>query len=226
MRQLLDNSSKISGGDRAAFDAKITDLNKDIANADALQQQAIARANAAQEEARRLQNELEHVNGVVSVREKTIVKLQNDIAIAETAAQAAKNDRDTATARLLEVMARSRELERHAAEAQQPKSQPSTLTGARDGTYSNPPPVYVKGRIEQINEADKSLEKLTIGSDSGLLKDQTLEVYRFSPTPAYLGRLLIVDADLHHSVGKLLRQPGTTMPALQPGDEVASKLSK
>ena len=225
MRKLLDNNSKLSMGDKTALDAQIVELNKQLAVADNLQQKADTLAKKAEAEAVRLQKELEHVNGVVGIRDKMIVKLQADIAVAETAAQAAKNDRDTATARAVALEARIREVERRAmADAQQPKSQPGSPSGPKDATYSNPPPVYVKGRVEQVNEADKSVVKLTIGSDSGLQKDQTLEVYRFNPRAEYVGRLLIVDADLHHSVAKLLRQPGMAMPTLQAGDEVASKL--
>ncbi len=224
MRQLLDVAAKNSSGDVARRQKEYEDLKADYAKVDALKEEAINRRKMADNEAIRLQKELEHVSTVVTARDKAIVKLQADIAIAETAAQAAKNDRDTATARSLELLARLKELERRVADSQQPRSQPSGPGGAKDSSYSNPPAVYVKGRVEQVNESDKTLVKLTIGSDAGLQKDQTLEVYRFNPSPAYLGRLVIVDADLHNSVARLLRQPGMAPPTLQPGDEVASKL--
>jgi hypothetical protein len=224
MRQLLDSNSKVSTGSVSKLEADIADLTKRLANANELQKQADLRAKMAQSEAQGLQKELELLTSVVATRDAAIVKLQGDIAVANTAAQAAKNDLVTATARNLDLMAQLRTLEKGVAEAKQPKSQPNGTGGVRDASYSNPPPVYVKGRVEQVNEADRSLVKITIGSDAGLQKDQTLDVFRVSPTPQWLGRLLIVDADLHHSVGKLLRQPGMPLPTLQPGDEVASKL--
>src|SRR5439155_27242967 len=90
--------------------------------------------------------------------------------------------------------------------------------------FVNPPPAYVKGRIEQVDDADKSLVKISIGSDSGIRKDQTLEVFRVSPSPKYLGRLVIVNAGVHDAVGRLVRQPGMPAEAVQAGDQVASTL--
>jgi len=83
----------------------------------------------------------------------------------------------------------------------------------------------VKGVIEEVDKADKKLVKISIGSDAGVRKDHTLEVFRTSPKAEYLGRILIVDADFRFAIGRLMPQPGVTgAVTLMPGDEVAGKL--
>jgi len=69
------------------------------------------------------------------------------------------------------------------------------------------------------------LVKISVGSDAGIRKDQTLEVFRMTPKAEYLGRLLIVDADFRYAIGRLMPQPGVQgAVTLLPGDEVAGKL--
>jgi hypothetical protein len=191
------------------------------------QQQEVAQTNAAKAaaEAKRLEKEMEFMQNVLTDRQKTIVKLQDDLAQARNAEQAAKNEAVTATARAQSLYEQLKEKDRAMA-AQMKNGQQGTpsSSGPRDATYTNPPPVFVKGRIEEVNDADKSLVKISIGSDSGIRKDHTLEVFRLSPKQEYLGRMVVVDADLHHAIGRLLRQPGMPTAGLQPGDQVASSI--
>jgi hypothetical protein len=188
----------------------------------------VAQLNAtkAVEETKRLEKELEFIQNVVQDRQKSIVKLNDDLAQARNAEQAAKNDAVTAGARMQSLNDLLKEKDRLIAD-QTRKNQPGSAPGIgpRDANYLNPPPVYVKGRVEQVDDVDKSLVKLSVGSDAGLRKDQTMEVFRISPkTAEYLGRVVIVDADLHHAIGRLLRQPGMPVASLQAGDQVASTL--
>jgi hypothetical protein len=97
-----------------------------------------------------------------------------------------------------------------------------------EGTYLNPPKAYVRGKVEAVDvKDDKSLVKISVGTDQGVHKASTMEVYRLTPRPEYLGRLLIVDASADSAIGRLLRDPGrTSPPAIQPGDEVTNKVTK
>lgn len=224
MKQLLDAKIKESSDQVVQLELDKKKLAEQVTAAHEQQEKEQTTAAKAGLEAKQLQKELEFSQTVVRGREKTITDLQEEIGKARNAEQAAKNEAVTAAARLQSLFEQLKEKERVIADLTK-KSQPGGVpaNGPKDATYSNPPPVYVKGRIESVSD-DKTLVKITIGSDSGLRKDQTLEVYRLSPKAEYLGRLLIVDADLHHAVARLLRQPGVQAAALQPGDEVASKL--
>jgi len=84
----------------------------------------------------------------------------------------------------------------------------------------NPPPEDVKGTVKQTDAS--GLIVINLGSDSGLTKGNTLEVYRTAPKPMYLGRLRIQDVRPNEAVGKLVA--GARPGAIQVGDAVASKI--
>jgi hypothetical protein len=87
----------------------------------------------------------------------------------------------------------------------------------------NPPPEDVQGLVK--NTDSSGLMTLTIGSDAGLTKGHTLELFRLNPnSPSqskYLGTVRIVEAEAHQAVaqpvGRLTAPP-------QAGDRVASRI--
>jgi hypothetical protein len=85
----------------------------------------------------------------------------------------------------------------------------------------NPPPVNVKGDVIEV-DASSGWMTVNLGSEDGLAKEHTLEVYRLKPRPTYVGMLLIYEARPHDAVGKLTG-PGSRGRA-QIGDIVASEL--
>jgi hypothetical protein len=91
------------------------------------------------------------------------------------------------------------------------KSKPET-----DST--NPPAGNVEGKI---NRVDGNLATISIGSDAGLAKGHTLEVYRLGAKPTYLGRLRIIDVQPKQAVGQVL---GKMKESLKVGDQVSSSL--
>jgi hypothetical protein len=82
-----------------------------------------------------------------------------------------------------------------------------------------PPPDDVKGIIKSVSG---DLVSISIGSDAGLLKGHTLEVFRLDPKAEYFGRIQIVDVQPHEAVGKLLSPKFAKK--VQPNDQVASKI--
>jgi hypothetical protein len=94
--------------------------------------------------------------------------------------------------------------------------------GARAGG-KNPPPENVEGLIKSTDPAS-GLVTITIGSDAGLSKGNTLEVFRLSPVPhqsKYLGTIRVIEVTPTQAVG----QPTGRMSAPpQPGDRVASNI--
>jgi hypothetical protein len=87
---------------------------------------------------------------------------------------------------------------------------------------ANPPPENVEGLVKTTDPG--GLLKLDIGSDSGLARGHTLEVFRLSSVPSqskYLGRVRVLDVTPHEAVvqplGRLYDKP-------QAGDHVASRI--
>jgi hypothetical protein len=85
-----------------------------------------------------------------------------------------------------------------------------------------PPLGSITGRIDKVDAMDRRLVQLSIGTDDGAYKNNTLEVYRLKPRPLYLGQVRIVDASPNSSVGRLIVPPGGKIPDVQAGDQVAS----
>jgi hypothetical protein len=87
----------------------------------------------------------------------------------------------------------------------------------------NPPPENVEGLIKNTDPSS-GLVTLTIGSDAGLSKGHTLEVFRLSNVPhqsKYLGTIRILEVTATQAVG----QPTGRMAAPpQAGDRVASHI--
>lgn len=84
----------------------------------------------------------------------------------------------------------------------------------------NPPEVAVNGKVEIVSH---DLMQIDVGTDLGVEKDHTLEVYRLTPSPKYLGRARVIDCNTDKAVCRLLTGPdGKRMP-IQVGDRVTSR---
>jgi hypothetical protein len=179
-------------------------------------------------EALRLQKELNFTLGIIEKREQSILALQEEIKGHIQTAQAAKNERDTAVAR---AQALFEQLKQAQIVVQELKKKLATPAGTQlanpsdinNPSFKNPPTVYVQGSIMSV---EKDLIKISLGTDMGVGKDNTLEVYRLEPEPKYLGRILILNADFRHSIARLIRQPGVPVPTMLVGDIVATNLSQ
>ena len=224
LRQQLDANLVEAKAEQQRLKLEIKDKEKQTQ--DALKQAEEAGANhaLAQAEATRLQKELVFLQGVVEQREKTILKIQEEIRTAKNEEQAAKNHAETASQRALNLLEQVKEKEAVIAQLRKRDEGGKIITSVRDANYNNPPSHTVKGQVTAVDSTGK-LVTLSIGSDQGLRTDQTLDVFRTSPKVEWLGRVLIVEADLRSSVARLLPAPGVQGPVtLMPGDQVASKL--
>jgi hypothetical protein len=86
----------------------------------------------------------------------------------------------------------------------------------------NPPPENVEGLIERVDRG--GLMQLSIGSDAGLAKGQTLDAFRLGPAASqsrYLGSVRIVEVTPNSAVAEPVRRMSDTP---KPGDRVASTL--
>jgi hypothetical protein len=189
------------------------------------QQKSDLNHKQAQQEATRLQKEFKILQETVQDRDKKIAAMFDEVLAAKNGEQAAKNEAETASARARGLLEQIKEKEAVIARLSRKDEGIGKITASvRDPNYKNPPTVYMKGQITAVDK-DGKLVTISVGSDQGLKKDQTLEVFRTSPEPKYLGRIVIVDADFREAIGRLLPQPGMQAPVtLLPGDRVATDL--
>jgi hypothetical protein len=85
----------------------------------------------------------------------------------------------------------------------------------------NPPPDDIYGRVVDVDDATGWV-RINLGSDSGIVKNNTLEVYRLKPRPAYVGTLKIYDVRPNEAIGKLMG--AGPRGRIQKDDEVASRI--
>jgi hypothetical protein len=84
----------------------------------------------------------------------------------------------------------------------------------------NRPPDDVEGLVKQV-DGKSGLITITVGSDAGLARGHTLEVYRLKPMAKYLGTIEIVDVTRTQAVAKTR---GRMLGPIQVGDQVASRI--
>ena len=125
------------------------------------------------------------------------IKSKNDAVDAKVAAEI-KATSYQAKAERLEARVRETEIEIV-------KLRRSGSTGGSGGTSlvttgspSNPPPQAVEGIV---TEKSGDLIRISIGSDAGLEKGHTLDLFRLKPSPQYLGQIRLTDVRAAEAVG-------------------------
>lgn len=91
-------------------------------------------------------------------------------------------------------------------------------TGRPSFAKTNPPPENVEGLVRASRDG---LIEIGMGSDSGIQKGQTLEVFRMGAAPRYIGRIRIIDVQNNSAVGQAATRMTTPV---QVGDKVASSI--
>jgi hypothetical protein len=80
----------------------------------------------------------------------------------------------------------------------------------------------VVGEVKRVDPTNRRLE-ITIGSDDGLVVGHELFLYRTSPRPEYLGKVLVISVDPDQAVAKVI---GHTYQGkkIKEGDSVSSTI--
>jgi hypothetical protein len=225
VKQQLDAALIEARANQERLKAELKEKETQRKNFERSMEEATMALKQTKEEAVRLNSELNYALSVIENRDKTVLKLQDEIVSAKNAEQAAKNERDTAVARAVAVLARLTETEiAWQKEKDKAKAGTAGLMPAykvTDPDFENPPPGYVKGQVQAVN---KELVQISLGSDQGVNKDHTLLVYRLDPAPQFLGRILVTHNYFQYSYGKLITPRGMPPATLKVGDEVVSKL--
>ncbi len=168
--------------------------------------------------------EIAHLNGVIKDRENAIVRLEADIKRYRSDAvqfESLAKTRQIQNENLLEQL---RQTTRKLAQVEAGVGGGDMAGGVRDPNGPNPPAVTVNGKIEKV---DVDLVVLSLGTDHGIAKGNTLDVYRTAPDAKYLGMVRIIDANHHQSVARLMPTGNAAFRAkLREGDLVTSKLLK
>ncbi|MFO0930634.1 MAG: hypothetical protein U0736_26990 [Gemmataceae bacterium] len=115
---------------------------------------------------------------------------------------------------------RNSQLEEALRKVQVDLAQAKTL-GGRSGMAAagaNPPPENLEGLVRR---AEGNLVTISLGSDAGLARNQTMEVFRLGQLPKYIGRIRIVEVTPTQAVGQAT---GKLTTPIQVGDRVASRI--
>jgi hypothetical protein len=101
------------------------------------------------------------------------------------------------------------------------KQSGSVIPAGGSSAADNPPPDDVQGVVKNIDKT--GLVLVSIGTDAGIQKGHTLEVFRLGATPKYLGKIRIIETHPYEAVGQIIGKPSGT---IEKDDRVASKILK
>jgi hypothetical protein len=96
------------------------------------------------------------------------------------------------------------------------------VTGATTISLSapNPPNFALDGKVLAVGDGG-GLIQISVGSDAGLVKGHTLEVFRLGAKSQYLGMIRLISIEPNTAVGQVV---GKAVLPIQRGDNVASKI--
>lgn len=172
---------------------------------------------------KRLTEENKGLLATIQSRDSKILAQEKDIIRFRNEAITNENEAKRIQSRVDQLLTRNQELERTVASVKAGNAPGSPAI--QDPNRANPPQAFVKGVIEKIDPQDRTLVQVSVGSDQGLNKNNTLEVYRLDPRPEYLGTLRIVESFHHKAIGRLMRASGASpRGSLKEGDIVSSEL--
>jgi len=156
-----------------------------------------------------------------------VAKAQTQRALAaleEAHAQAARAQAEAARIDALraEAEAKIRALER---EIKLLKGEKDPAPPAKGLPKVDVPKEPVKGKVTKVDPDDTALVEIDLGSDHGLKGGHTLEIFRLTPQPTYLGTLRILQVRPTRSVGRVVAtNPLKKETLIKVGDQVASQI--
>ncbi len=188
-----------------------------------MQKAILVAVEAKQKQLEKYELENKTLAGLLTKRDQQVLVLQQQKDKYYREMTQALNDKDIAVGRADQLMKQLKEvtLLSMKKDVLPADGGPTKIKSKND---PNPPPFYIKGTIVKVLPDDNTLVEISLGSDQGLKKDQTLEAFRKQPTPKYLGMIRLVEVTPHRSVGQLVQGPYAAPVTLKTGDEVASQI--
>ncbi len=101
------------------------------------------------------------------------------------------------------------------------RKEPQSDPKEKPNRDSNLPGENIQGVISKVDS--EGLVLIDLGSDAGLLKGQTLHVYRLEPKPEYLGEIRLIEVSPTTAVGKTVKPQAAA--GIKVGDRVAAKIA-
>jgi hypothetical protein len=218
--QLEDQLAKY----RLVVDKEKADLNAQIADrSDKLKQareeigKHVSAQGAAGEELKRRAKEVEYVRSLVATRDEQLRRWEKQVQDMRAAMMEAKINYDAERGRNERLL---QENERLTKDNQQIRQVATSTSVRREAPRKNPPTEDVGGKVTQADAKD-GLVTINVGSDAGLNKGNTLDVFRLNPDPAYLGTIQILAVRPNEAVGKPI---GLRPGVIRAGDQVSSNI--
>jgi hypothetical protein len=173
-----------------------------------------------------LQTELKKQKDEVTGLEKQVKEKDDQIVTLTTAKNDANNAKVAAEIKANSYQGKAERLEARVREAETEIVKLRRVGGGGAGgialvSTANPPPQNVEGIVTETTPRG-DLMKISIGSDAGLARGHTLDVFRLKPTPQYLGQIRLTDVRAAEAVGvpvDKLKYP------VQKGDFVANDVT-
>jgi hypothetical protein len=172
--------------------------------------------NLQQLELKRLQDERANLMAQIARRDTDLLGLRHDITVFRDKSTASDIAFRSAQTRNEQLLAQLETVNRQLAQFK--------ASGVSGGLASNrtPPPDDVRGRIEELIPGTQ-LARVSIGTDVGVTRGVTLDIYRLGATPLFLGTIEITNAEPKQAVGRYTLRTDLRSIKLQAGpngDEV------
>lgn len=217
LKQKMKDTETQMQGMEDSYKIKIEELNHKVKDGDISLQEAL---KAKQ----RLTDEIAQLNQTIKDRETFIVRLEADVKTINLQARNFEAQAKIGQIRNENLLEQLQESTRKLARIEAGVN--PDLAPVRNPNEPNPPTVQVNGVIELVDGKD-GLVQISLGTDHGVNKNHTLDVYRVRPEAKYLGMIRIVEAYHHKSVGRLVASGNPALrPQLRTDDLVTSKITR
>jgi len=193
----------------------VTDLTKKLAAEKKTNNEREATATASLEETKLRQADVDKLRTTLKAETDRNIRLVEDRNKERDRAVAAEIQFKSVNDRNQQLEVQLRDLARDL--ARQRSGGGAGTTPAR--ANRNPPSESVEGLIK--NTDPSGLVTITIGTDAGVTRGHTMEVFRLGPLPRYLGTIRILEASHNQAVGQPV---GRMVSPPQAGDRVASRI--
>ncbi len=208
--------------DLEAANRTISQLRKDLGEAQTKSQHETALSSIYTSEVGKRQEDVGQLRAALQserAKNNELVKQNADLRDQATVAQIERRTVQEQNGRM------EKQLQQMAKDLARMRASGASATMARAGG-KNPPPENVEGLVKNTDSRDGVvLMTLTIGSDAGLAKGHTLELFRIntaSPSQSkYLGTVRILEAEAHQAVAQPV---GRLSSPPQRGDRVSSRI--
>ncbi|HJT76392.1 MAG TPA: hypothetical protein VJ739_04245 [Gemmataceae bacterium] len=174
--------------------------------------QSAANQNVSVTDVERLKAEADRLEKVHKADADNMTKMVSDNNKLRDQAVAAQIEARSLKERNNNLMTKLEEMSKDLVKARTTGTSSSTLSA------KNPPLENIDGLVTKLDPS--GLMTLSIGSDAGLVKGNTLEVFRLSPA-RYLGTVRIISLTPHEAVAQPVGRP---LAPIRVGDRVASRI--